>query len=89
LVIGNAGDDQDFRTDWEIEESPTEEIRSNVVIAGMSNNIPEDLFRKFAQSSCGTSPMCDGHIDDHVTAERLPLLVAALRSHGYTVVEDT
>lgn len=82
-------DDDEFLTEWEKEDEPAEEYRGYVIIArAMSSDIPSDLFKEFCTESWGDSPAYSGHIDDHVAADKLPALVAALRARGYTVIED-
>lgn len=82
-------DDDEFLTEWEKEDEPAEEYRGYVIIArAMSSDIPSDLFEEFCAESWGNTPAYSGHIDDHVSADKLPALVAALESRGYTVIDD-
>ena len=82
-------DDDDFRSDWEIEEAPAEEYRVYQIIAqAMSHDIPSDVFKEFAESHYGNSPAFSGHIDDNVSAADLDALIAALEARGYTVIRD-
>lgn len=80
-----ADDDELF----ELDDEPAPEFRGYAIIAkAMSDDIPIDIFKEFCESVYGNSPAFSGHIDDRVEAERLPALVAALESRGYTVVAD-
>lgn len=82
-------DDVEFLTEWEKEDEPAAEYRGYVIIArAMSSDIPSDLFTEFCAESWGDTPAYSGHIDDHVAADKLPALVAALEMRGYTVIEE-
>ena len=72
-----------------LDDEPAPEFRGyNIIAKAMSNDIPADLFKEFCESAYGNSPAFSGHIDDHVEADRLPALVAALEARGYTVIDD-
>ena len=82
-------DGEEFRPDWEAEDMADESLRGYALSAtSMSSDIPEDLFRKFASSTNGSSPAFSGRIDDHVAEEQIDGLIAALEARGYTVTQD-
>jgi hypothetical protein len=84
-----TADSQDFRSFHEIEEAPDDEFRGYQQIAfAMSSDIPTDLFEQFAGSRQGDSPAFSGNIDESVSADQLPALIAALEARGYTVHLD-